>query len=148
MGKSNKTIVISVRILSFFSAAYLVFNMVAIVFFKNYIFFDHQNFSNIEIILLIGFIIVALFDILSFSWLLWSTDGYKKVPTYKKLSIALSVLCLFLLIGEKTMIDEIGREYEFGREMIGEWVILYIFLAIQLAYNFIIFRLSKAKTCN
>ncbi|MFC1563543.1 hypothetical protein ACFL6G_01345 [candidate division KSB1 bacterium] len=33
------------------------------------------------------------------------------------------------------MLDEIGREYLLGWETAGEWIILYVFLIIQLIYN-------------
>jgi hypothetical protein len=36
------------------------------------------------------------------------------------------------LIGEKVMVDEIAREYRLGWEVTGEWIILYVLLAIQL----------------
>jgi hypothetical protein len=45
-----------------------------------------------------------------------------------------------LLVGEKAMVDEIGREYLLGWEVVGEWIILYVFLAIQLLYNIFILR--------
>jgi hypothetical protein len=38
------------------------------------------------------------------------------------------------------MVDEIGREYLLGWEVVGEWIILYVFLAIQLLYNIVILR--------
>ena len=53
---------------------------------------------------------------------------------------ALGVLCLVLLVGEKAMVDEIGREYGSPSGATGEWVILYVFLAIQLLYNILIPR--------
>jgi hypothetical protein len=54
--------------------------------------------------------------------------------------LTLGALCLILLVGEKVMADEIGREYLLGWEVVGEWVILYVFLTIQLIYNVIILR--------
>ena len=38
------------------------------------------------------------------------------------------------------MVDEIGREYQLGREVSGEWILLYLFLVIQLLYNLVILR--------
>jgi len=43
------------------------------------------------------------------------------------------------------MVDEIGHEYLLGWEVVGEWIILYVFLATQLLYNFaILWRLFRA----
>ncbi|MFC1539016.1 hypothetical protein ACFL6H_06305 [Candidatus Latescibacterota bacterium] len=36
------------------------------------------------------------------------------------------------------MLDEIGREYGYGMEVMGEWIALYVGLTIQLLYNGII----------
>jgi len=64
-------------------------------------------------------------------------------------ALALGVLCMILLLGEKTMVDEIGREYLWGWKVTGEWIILYVFLAIQLLYNALIilklYRICKAR---
>jgi len=47
------------------------------------------------------------------------------------------------------MIDEIGREYLLGWEVLGEWIILYVFLTTQLIYNLVIllqlFRIYHAR---
>ena len=43
-------------------------------------------------------------------------------------------------IHEKVMMDEIGREYLLGWEVLGEGIILNVFLTIQLLYNALILR--------
>lgn len=53
-------------------------------------------------------------------------------------TLVLGAFCVILFIGEKVMIDEIGREYRLGWESLGEWMILYGFLTIQLIYILII----------
>jgi hypothetical protein len=49
-------------------------------------------------------------------------------------------------MGEKVMVVDIGREYLLGWEAIGEWIILYVFLATQLLYNAVILR-QVYRTC-
>jgi hypothetical protein len=45
------------------------------------------------------------------------------------------ILCMAALIGEKVMVDEIGREMRMGWEVSGEWIILYTLLSLQLIYS-------------
>lgn len=52
--------------------------------------------------------------------------------------IMFGVACIILLYGEKSMIDELGRQRPTGWDRTGEWVILYILLFIQLVYNTLI----------
>ena len=51
-----------------------------------------------------------------------------------------------MLIGEKVMLDEIGREMRIGWETLGEWIILYILFLIQLIYSIIIIFKTKRLT--
>jgi hypothetical protein len=55
-------------------------------------------------------------------------------------TLALGAVCVVLLVGEKAMADEIGRGTEFGLEVVGEWVGLYVFLTVQALYNVVILR--------
>jgi hypothetical protein len=119
----------------------LVYNMVAMPIFKDQVFLERGKISTGgEMVILLGFILVPIFNILS---VLWVSLRMRKAQTDRKGDyrvLALGVLCLFLLVGEKVMVDEIGREYLLGWEVVGEWIILYIFLAIQLLYNTVILR--------
>jgi uncharacterized membrane protein YfcA len=90
--------------------------------------------------IIIGFVLVLIFNIVS---LLWVSLRIRKPQAIRKRDgwvLALGALCLILLLAEKVMADEIGREYLQGWEVVGEWIILYVFLAIQLLYNFVILR--------
>jgi len=58
--------------------------------------------------------------------------------------LALSLFCLVLMFADKVMVDEIRREIRLGWETLGEWIILYCMLVIQLTYN-VIFVLQALK---
>jgi hypothetical protein len=119
----------------------LVYNIVAIPIFKEQVFLERGTISaGGELVILIGFVLVLIFNILS---LLWVSLRVRKTQAVRKGDygvLALGALCLLLLVGEKAMVDEIGREYLLGWEVVGEWIILYVFLAIQLLYNIVILR--------
>ena len=112
--------------------------MPAIVIFKKQVFLEREIISGVEIVILIGFISIFLFNIASFLWVL---TRLLRAGEFSGLNIATLVLgaaCLVLMFGEKVMADEIGREYLLGWEVLGEWIILYVFLAVQLVYNSVV----------
>ena len=149
MKKHNKLLYNSTFVLVIFSTGFLVYNMLATLIYKEQIFFEREILSSVEIVILIGFGLILLFDIVSFLWVLLRLRLSEKVITGDKATLVLGALCLFLLIGEKAMIDEIGREYLLGWEVLGEWIILYVFLTTQLIYNLVIllqlFRIYHAR---
>ena len=120
----------------------LVYTMAAMPLYKEQLFLKRGAISIGQgMVILIGFALVLVFDIAS---LLWVSLRIRKAQSARKgdgVVLALGVLCLILLVGEKVMIDEIGREYLLGWEVAGEWIILYACLAIQLLYNIVILRL-------
>ena len=119
----------------------LVYNMAALPIYKNHIFIERATITmGGEMVILIGFILVLIFNIASILWVLLHFRQDKEIHKKDIVVLALGVLCLFLLMGDKVMVDEIGRELLLGWEVKGEYIILYVFLVIQLLYNIIILR--------
>ena len=119
----------------------LLFNFVAIPLGWGGINADGGILGAIQLAILVGFLVVLSFDILSLGWLLSKVDGNGKRGKTGGL-IALGVLSLVAIQGAKVMVDEIAREMPLGRAG-GEWGMLYAFLAFQLAYIIVVF--SRAK---
>jgi hypothetical protein len=128
-------------VLAILCTGFLFFNMVALPIFKKQVFLERDTITaGGEMAIIIGFVLVLIFNIVS---LLWVSLRIRKPQAIRKRDgwvLALGALCLILLLAEKVMADEIGREYLQGWEVVGEWIILYVFLAIQLLYNFVILR--------
>ena len=119
----------------------LVYNMVAITIYKEQVFLERGTISTGgEMVILIGFVLVLIFNIVSLLWVLSRIRHAQAVRKGDRGVLALGALCLILMLGEKAMVDEIGREYLLGWEVVGEWIILYVFLTIQLLYNVVILR--------
>ena len=115
--------------------------MVAMPICKEQVFLERGTITiGGESLILIGVVLVAIFNIASLIWVLWSLLQAQAVHKGDVGILALGALCLILMFGEKVMVDEIGREYLLGWEVVGEWIILYLFLAIQLLYNELIMR--------
>ena len=112
--------------------------MLATLIFREEIFIERQTLAGVEIFILIGFGLILLFDILSFLWILLRVRHSQNAVIADRATLLLGFLCLLLLIGEKVMIDEIGREYRLGLGVRGEWIALYVGLTIQLIYNLVI----------
>jgi len=109
--------------------------MVALPIYKQQVFLDKGNLTTGgEMGILIAFVCVLVFHLVSLLWLLSLPAG---VPRWL---LVLGALCLLLLLGEKVMVDEIAREYSLHWEVTGEWVILYVFLTIQWLYSVMILR--------
>jgi hypothetical protein len=132
--------------LAVLSIAFLAFNMVGIPVYKEQVFIERGTLSGVEMVIGIGFGLVLLFDVASLLWVLLRLHQSENGGVGDKATLILGALCLCLFVGEKAMVDEIGREYLLGWEVLGEWIILYILLTIQLVYNLIILvRLFRAR---
>jgi uncharacterized membrane protein len=127
-------------ILAIFASAWLVFIMLAMPIWKADVFLQRGTISpGGEMAILVGFVVTFLFNVVTITWLRWSLRKPGYVQSHGLL-LALGAVCLLLMPGEKAMIDEIGREYALGWEVTGEWIILYVFLAVQLVYSLLIVR--------
>ncbi len=125
--------------LAILCTGWLVFTMVAMPIYKEQVFVDRGTISTGgETAILIGFIVVLIFNIVSLVWVSSRLRKAQAVHMGDLGVLGLGAFCLILLVGEKALVDEIGREYLLGWEVVGEWVILYVSLAIQLLYNVLI----------
>ena len=138
MEKHSRLLYNSTSVLAILSTGFLVFNMLGTLVYKQQVFFERETLSSVEIVILIGFGLIFLFDITSLLWVILRLRQSEKASIGDKSTLILGALCLFLLIGEKAMVDEIGREYLLGWEVFGEWIILYTFLTTQLIYNLVV----------
>ena len=94
----------------------------------------------IQLVILSGFVVFLLFDLLSIPWWIREKGGRRKGNAVGPL-----VLCaasLVAMMGAKVMVDEIARETPLGGAG-GEWFMLYALLAVQLSYAAVV--LSRAR---
>jgi hypothetical protein len=138
MRKDSGLLDISFFVLAILSTGFLVFNMLGTLIYKQQIFFEQETISGVEMIVLIGFGLVLLFDLTSVLWGLLRFRRSERLSIRDVATVALGVLCPFLLFADKVMVDEIAREYRLGWEVLGEWIILYALLTIQLMYNVVV----------
>ena len=144
MQRSTRTIDTITLALAIVATGFLLYNMVGIIVLRQAVFFDHTIDLVAEFAILIGFLVVFLFDLWCLFWI-WYRIGRAGGPSGLEQGLAgLGILCLVLFIGEKVMIDEIAREYRLGWEVLGEWLGLYVMLTIQLCFNvLVVFHLIR-----
>ncbi len=114
----------SLLALTFVSTACLIFIMLAQPLHRNEIFLRRDTVSAIEALMILGYLLLLIFNITSVTWSarrLTRIDNY--TPGYAG-ALVFGVLCIVLLFGDKVMVDEIGRASILGRETLGEWIIL------------------------
>ena len=148
--KKHSITYIIMLILGGISTGFLLYNMVAIPFFKEQIFLERSTITiGGELFVLIGFIHMAIFNVMSIFWIIYHNKKNQMFWKSRSAILTLGFLCLLLMAGEKVIVDEIGREYLLGWEVVGEWIILYIFLVIQLIYTLLILlRLYQSNNFN
>ncbi|MCK6563020.1 hypothetical protein L6R21_27830 [bacterium] len=126
----------------------VIYAMVAIILFREQVFLERGTISaGGEMSLLIAFSVMLLFDLVSVLWL-WSRARVAQFANKGDLAtLALGILSLMLLTVDKILVDEISHEYALGAEALGEGIVLYVCLAMQLCYCLVIVRaLYRAYT--
>jgi hypothetical protein len=115
----------------------LAFNMAVMPFWWGGVSASGGFLGTVQLVILIGFVIVLLFDLLSIGWVLtricWIPDLRREEGCQKGWLLVLALLAMVGMMGAKVMVDEIARETPLGGGA-GEWVVLYVCLSMQLAY--------------
>lgn len=86
----------------------------------------------IQVAILLGFLLILLFDLVSLLWLAWRARALEGKVALRWIHL-LGLVSLVGLMGAKVMVDEIARETPLGRAG-GEWGVLYALLMLQLSY--------------
>ena len=117
---------------------YLLFNMVAMPLWWGGVSASGGLRGGIQLTILIGFLYILLFDLISAGWVLtrvcWLRQEKPEEGCQKGWLVVLAASALVGMMGAKVMVDEIGRETPMEMGPAGEWAILYVCLGLQLAY--------------
>ena len=129
--------------LALLAALGIAFTMTVMPFHAEEVFLRRDTLSVLEVVMLVGFVIVFLFNVLSVPWLAGKVfAGERKV--YLAM-LGLGLLCLVFMGAEKVMIDEVGHEWQPGSGVQGEAVILYVLLTIQFIYIALVAWLLRSR---
>ncbi|MEW6238935.1 MAG: hypothetical protein AB1656_26420 [Candidatus Omnitrophota bacterium] len=144
----------------------LVFNMGAMQIYWEQLFVIHyRQIDSLGVLILIGFLLILIFNIASILWGMQRIFTLRNAKTFDVFLLVFGVLCVLFMLGEKAMIDEIGREEwiganrsaqlegekatidEIGQDTTGEWMILYGFLMFQGVFNILFLRRLQRAFC-
>jgi len=146
MRKNKSALSLITFVMAILSSSSLIFIIIAIHTYETQLFLEKGRLSLAGVIVFVCFALVFLFLIVSFLWQIARIRRLNRTSVGKTALLIFGVLCLFLFIGEKIMIDEIGREMNLGWETSGETVILTIMLALHLVYTMtILYLLAKGS---
>lgn len=123
----------------------LLFIMGVQPFHAEEIFVNQDTLTGIERIMLLGFGLIVLFNVLSLGWLLTQPGDTSGQRATDLLTAALGVVCMVLLFADKVMADEVAHEWGLEGGSSGEWYMMYIFLSVQLIYILIVIWKSARK---
>ncbi len=116
------------------SGGSMIFIIAAVHVYKTELFMNEDPLSLAGAIVFICFSLVFLFMLISFIWQVALLRRLNRASVGKTILLIFGVFSLFLFIGDKMMIDEIGREMKLGWETLGESLILTAMLVCQLIY--------------
>jgi hypothetical protein len=123
-----------------------VLYIIVIIFSQKDLIFDkHQNLHMVEIIMVLAYFLVIVFNIISLVWLIFQLSRYDGWPFKYTSVLILGLVCMVGLFGQKVMVDEIAREAQLGWETAGEWIILTFLLALQIVYTALILTRTNFK---
>ena len=124
----------AVIILAIFAAAGAVFNLITIPLFHEEVFIRQYTIAPVEIIILLGFLAILIFNLMSLFWLVLQIHKESDSKTGHILLLIFTIFCIIGLMGQKVMLDEVANEYYLGWNVQGEWIIFLGLLSLQLVY--------------
>ncbi len=156
MEKKVKTSGIVTMVLGLISFSWLIFDFVAFQFIKPKT-INGYTLGPLEETLgafvWIGYLVIFFFHISAILTLILLLQHYKKANILTGINLFLCLLSLFFLMGDYSMLNDIGKESKFGLEVEGEWFILHIitvlhslFSLFMLATVFAFFRNAKKQS--
>lgn len=116
------------------ATALLLFILAGLWLYRERIFTIGSPLGVVELLMLVGFGSILLFNGMSIAWL-WQFLHEKTA-----LLMVLGMLCLVLMAAEKVMVDEVAHQTELAWSMQTEYLILYGMLIVQLVYNLLVLR--------
>jgi len=86
---------------------------------------QHPSWDTFGIIVNINIIILAFFQLCSVLTLLAHLIVQKKTSTITVLAIVIGILSGIMILGDITLLSDIGKEYAQGWQTRGEWLVLF-----------------------
>ena len=135
MSRFLKSLHLTALSLGFLAAVAAAFNLVifSILFPQVTQLLEEQpNWETYGIVAAINIIVIAFYQLLSVIALLAHMITQKKTSTLVVAAIAVGIISGLMILGDITLLSDIGNEYEAGLQTRGEWYILFASYGLHL----------------
>jgi hypothetical protein len=129
MSKSLKTLHYASLSLGFLSFVAVIFNLIifSILFPQVTQLLESQpHWETYGIVAAINIIILAFFQLLSVITLIAHLIIHKRKSTLITFALVIGILSGIMILGDISLLSDIGSEYEMGWQTRGEWLILFV----------------------
>jgi hypothetical protein len=136
MSRFLKTLHLTALSFGFLAAVAVIFNLV--VFSILYpqvtqLLAEKPNWETYGVLAAINIIVIAFFQLFCVIALLSHLIKHKKTSTLVTAAIASGVISGIMILGDISLLSDIGNEYQAGFQTRGEWLILFASYALHLA---------------
>ncbi|MCJ7582311.1 MAG: hypothetical protein MUP98_17490 [Candidatus Aminicenantes bacterium] len=87
----------------------------------------------------LGYLVIFVFHISAFLTLILLLQHSKKANILTGITLFLCILSLFFLMGDYSMLNDIGKESKIGTEVEGEWFLLYMITILHGIFHIAVF---------
>lgn len=145
MKKNLKILTLITLILDIFSTCALIYNYFAFEILRpKMINFEELGLDeNYVYGIGIGFIIAFLFHFSAFFTSFFRFQHLKKATLLGTIALFLGVISFICIVGDLSLLNDIGKEYRFGLETNSEWRILYLVLIPHSLFHIMMFILLR-----
>jgi hypothetical protein len=128
----------NIRVLSIITLLFILYICFSFIIFKRDVFYYRGSVSASELPIILGFMMIMVFNCTSVVWIIINRQLKSYGPFLKVFLLAFCGICFILLVIDKVLIDDIGKQYKENVDFTGEFVMLYTSLVIQLIYTSLI----------
>ena len=89
----------------------------------------------------IGYLVIFLFHVSAILTLILLLQFHKKLDALKGMALFLCLLSLFGLMGDYSLLNDIGKESQPGGEVQSEWFVLYMVTIFHVLFHLVMFFL-------
>ncbi|MFC1543971.1 hypothetical protein ACFL4Y_01825 [Gemmatimonadota bacterium] len=138
MRRSDLAFTQGTTVLAFVAIAGLLYQIIGTRVWWDEVFVRQDTIAPAEWIMIAGVLGVALFAGVSIVWICDRVYRARDLPAAVGTALLLASAYFVLLGGQKAMADEIAREFRMGTEILGESVLFYTALIIQIIYALVV----------
>jgi hypothetical protein len=148
MEKRAKLSTVVTLILGCFSFSWLIYDVVAFGIIKPLTVTFQElgpREETLGVFVWLGYLVLFVFHVSAILTLILQLQNQKKADVLKGMALFICILSLFALMGDYSLLNDIGKESNIGVDVEGEWFVLYLVTILHgLAHLFVFFSLFQS----